>query len=453
MNRLTIFVVGCVFVILGSSAHALEVGVFRAEITPPLGSPLCGGGVLPAQKITSPLWARGIVLLPEAETPLVLCAADWVGIGNASHDAWRKALATAAGTTADRVAVHTLHQHDAPFADASTEALMVAAGLPRQTQDPSFVAAARASVAEAVTGAIEAAVPLTHMSYGKAEVEQFASNRRVLGDDGKVHAVRWTACTDPELRAAPAGTIDPLVRVVGFWNEDALITTMTWYATHPQSFYGNGNVNFDTVGMARALFEQETGVTTAIHFNGAGGNIGAGKYNDGSPENRPILAQRLAEGMKQAWASSEKVALTEGDIGWTVVPTALPVRADVQIAHERAVLADAEEKPGVRARAAREIAWLERCAAGHTIDITKLRLGSVDIVHMPGELFVEYQLAAQEMAPERFVCMAAYGDYAPGYICTEVAYDQGGYEPQKGTSRTAPEVEAVLIGALHKLLD
>ena len=41
-------------------------------------------------------------------------------------------------------------------------------------------------------------------------------------------------------------------------------------------------------------------------------------------------------------------------------------------------------------------------------------------MHLPGELFVEYQLAAQAIGPERFVCVAAYGDYGPGYIGTEM---------------------------------
>jgi len=37
-----------------------------------------------------------------------------------------------------------------------------------------------------------------------------------------------------------------------------------------------------------------------IHFDGAGGNVAAGKYNDGSKETRPVLAQRLADGIKLA---------------------------------------------------------------------------------------------------------------------------------------------------------
>jgi hypothetical protein len=100
---------------------------FQCDATPPLGSPLCYASVEPAQQIVDPLTVRGIVLLGAGE-PIVLCAVDWVGIGNGSHDTFREALAKAAGTSVDRVALHTLHQHDAPGADADAEALMAAHG-------------------------------------------------------------------------------------------------------------------------------------------------------------------------------------------------------------------------------------------------------------------------------------------------------------------------------------
>ena len=70
---------------------------------------------------------------------------------------------------------------------------------------------------------------------------------------------------------------------------------------------------------------------------------------------------------------------------------------------------------------------------------------------MPGELFVEYQIAAQQMRPGDFIAMAAYGDYGPGYIGTEVAYTQGGYETGI-VSRVAPTVEKVLMEAIRELL-
>jgi hypothetical protein len=78
-------------------------------------------------------------------------------------------------------------------------------------------------------------------------------------------------------------------------------------------------------------------------------------------------------------------------------------------------------------------------------------LPGVYILHMPGELFVEYQLAAAKMKPEATVCMAAYGDYGPGYIGTQVSYAEGGYETSY-VSLVAPEVEAVLTQGMAELL-
>jgi len=48
--------------------------------------------------------------------------------------------------------------------------------------------------------------------------------------------------------------------------------------------------------------------------------------------------------------------------------------------------------------------------------------------------------------------MAAYGDYGPGYIGTEKAYAEGGYETSPASSNVAPEVEGVLMGSLRWLL-
>ena len=81
-----------------------------------------------------------------------------------------------------------------------------------------------------------------------------------------------------------------------------------------------------------------------------------------------------------------------------------------------------------------------------------LHLGKARVLHMPGELFVEYQLAAQKLRPDLFVAMAAYGDYAPGYIGTEVAYPQGGYETGPRASHVAPTVERTLMDVIGRLL-
>ena len=98
---------------------------------------------------------------------------------------------------------------------------------------------------------------------------------------------------------------------------------LTYYATHPQSYYRTGLANPDFPGIARDRRQAEAGIPH-IHFDGAGGNIGAGKYNDGSPENRQVLADRVALAMKKALKSAEKVPLRPGDFGWRSEAIALP---------------------------------------------------------------------------------------------------------------------------------
>ncbi len=430
----------------------LRVTPFRVDATPPLGSPLCNGNVSPVMEFVSPLTARGVVLLGSGD-PIVLCAFDWVGIGNGSYDEFRKAIAEAVGTTPDRVALHTLHQHDAPGSDFATEKLLAEHGLGRQFSNPDFDAEVMDRVAAAAKLALRQAQTVTHVGLGSGRVEKVASNRRILGPDGRVALQRQSSGgRNPAAREAPEGTIDPLVRMVSFWNEDKPLAVLTYYATHPQSYYGRGGVNWDFVGIARKMREDGLAGLPHIHFDGAGGNVAAGKYNDGSEEKRPLLARRLAEGMKLAWQSQKKSPIRASDINWSIVRVSLPVRDTLVDDKLLARIRDEGQPTKERLRAARDLTFIRRMNNGHRIPLSCLKLGTARVLHMPGELFVEYQLAAQKMLPNDFVAMAAYGDYGPGYIGTEIAYGQGGYETGR-VSRVAPKAERVLMNAMEQLLE
>lgn len=433
-----------------AEAPPLRIATFQVDATPPLGSPLCGGSVDPAREIVDPLSARGIVLLT-AGRPVVLCAVDWVGIGNGGHDAWREALAEAAGTSVDCVSVHTLHQHDAPACDFSTEELLAEHGLSGEMFDVKFSRGVIARAAAAVAEAVQSPQPVTHLGTGAAPVEQVASNRRLLADNGKVHTVRFSSSRIPEAISAAEGVVDQQVKLISLWNEDQPLVAITHYATHPQSYYGQGGVSADFVGMARELRERALPNVVHIHFDGAGGNVAAGKYNNGAPEVRPVLAQRLAAGMQAAWDQTERIPLEAADVHWDFQPVSLPARDFIVDTNWKTLLANEKSPKRERMRAARNLAFLQRANGGKQIHINCLTLGPARVLYMPGELFIEYQLAAQALRPDLFVAMAAYGDYGPGYIGTQVAYPQGGYETSR-VSRTAPEVEAVLIDAMQKLM-
>ena len=431
------------------AAEPLKVGVFDVDASPPVGSPLAYD---PTKEVVQPLTCKGLVLIGDGK-PVVLCAVDWIGIGNDGQTEFRTALADAVGTDPERVRVHTLHQHDAPVYDASVARMLKREGVDvGQVFDLAFTREVISRASAAAKQAAAGARTVSHLGLGEGRVEKVASNRRILGPDGKVQYVRYTACKDPKIRAYPEGTIDPMLKMISFWDGDQAIAVMTFYATHPQSYYRTGGANPDFPGMARDQREKATGIPH-IHFNGAGGNIGAGKYNDGSHENRQILADRVAAGMALAWKDTKKQPVSASDLGWQSLDVALPPATNLDEKSLEATIQDPSAAPRARAGAARDLIWLRQSREGHTIDLSCLSLASARVLFMPGELFVEYQLAAQEMRPDLFVAMAAYGDYGPGYIGTEAAYPQGGYETGPGTSLVAPGVEKVLMDGMKRLLE
>ncbi|MEZ5943141.1 MAG: hypothetical protein R3C18_17240 [Planctomycetaceae bacterium] len=426
----------------------VKLVTFDVDATPPLGSDMAYDPVRRIDELS--LRCRGIVLMG-IDKPIVLCAVDWIGIANEGHDAFREALAAAAGTDANHVAVHTLHQHDAPGCDFTAERLIRDMGLETYGR---FQGAFHRVVIERAASAVELALPnakpVTHYGTGKAIVEKIASNRRILGDDGKVRITRYTATRDPAVRAEPEGVIDPEVTLLSFWNEDEPLAVLSYYACHPQSYYRTGVPSPDFPGIARFVRGQAVPEALHVHFNGAGGNIGAGKYNDGSKPNRMRLALRLADGMEAAWEATERHELQADQVGWETVPVKLPPAP--HLVKDELIQALKTEPPKGYIAKADQLAWIVRCEAGHEIDIACLRVGNARVVHMPGELFVEYQLAAKQLRPDLHVSMAAYGEYGPGYIGTEIAYSQGGYETSERASNVAPQVEAILMDAVKKLL-
>ncbi len=424
---------------------ALHLATFVCDVTPPLGNPLCGGWIEPVRGVDDPLKAVGVVLLGAA-APVVLCAVDWCGIRNDANLAWRQALAKAAHTTPERVAVQCVHPHNAPFADTEAEKLIEAAKGPPSLDLKYFDKCVQAT-ADALQAALMKTVEFTHIGTGQAKVDQVASNRRIVGTDGKVVATRYSATKDPKIRAEPEGLIDPWLKTLSFWHDDQPLAALHYYATHPMSYYGDGRVSADFCGLARKKRSDETKVVQ-VYFTGCAGNITAGKYNDGAKENRPILRDRIYDAMVAAWKATKRQPVTSWE--WRTEPVKFAARREKTFSEDesKAALADEKATKAKRVNAAFQLAWLKRLE--RAIDLTCLDFGKVVVLHLPGEPFIEYQLHAQELAKDRFACVAGYGDGGPGYIPTDKAYLEGGYEP---TVALAAPCEETLHKAMAKLLN
>ncbi len=403
-----------------------HLATFRVDVTVPLGHGLCGGWIKPAAKIDTPLYCLGMILMGE-EAPVVLATVDWTGVCNDAHTRFVAAIAKAAHTTPERVALHSVHQHNAPFVDITGQQLIATQKDLPACCDLEWFQGVQKKVAGAIGIALKSTQPVSHIQYGQARVEKVASNRRILDKEGKLIGWRGSSCKDAKLREMPEGLVDPWLKTISFLNGETKMVTLQWYATHPMSYYGDGVVNYDFAGMAREKRTQET-ECAHIYFTGCAGNIAAGKYNDGAPERRAELAERLFQAMRAAEQVDKTEALEKWE--WRSLPVHLPPRTGHDEASLLKTLADAKQTHSVRARAALQLSYLKRCQAKVPIILNGMVLNRDHrIIHLPGECFLEYQIYARSQLPDSFVCVAAYGDGGPWYIPTAEAYPQGGYEP------------------------
>lgn len=397
---------------------------FAADVTPPLGHGLLAGVIEPAREIIDPLFAHGIVL-SGAGSPIVIVGVDWCEIRNDAHERWRLVLAEAAGTVPERVLVSSLHQHDTPVMDLEAQRLLDEQGLAGLFCDPEFNERTLSHVAAALRDSLSSARAVTHIGTGQARVENVASNRRVETPDGRVSFDRSAIVPEAEFRALPEGLIDPWLKTLSFWDGDEPLAAVSCFAVHPITYYGQGQVSSDYVGLARARRQQDLPAVAQVYLTGCAGDVVAGKYNDGNPANRPVLAERVYTAMREAWETTRKQPLDRIDV--RNVPLDLPLRSSPGFTQEnqQKELRDPALPNSTRALAATGLSWWKRHGDCKRLDIPVVDFGSARLLLLPGETFVQYQLWAQRMRPDLFVIAVGYGDCAPGYVPTRQATADG----------------------------
>lgn len=426
----------------------LRISTFSADITPPLGQPVGLGFIPILEKAEHPLLARGI-MLQDAGTSCVICTLDWMEVHNESYDFLREQIGEAAGVDASNVALQCLHQHTAPAISTAAQQLQLDETNPRRVATAEYLLNVSRNIATAIHRSQSNWQAVTHIGTGKAIVERVASNRRIERPDGSIQGRGSNTGSSAQLRELPEGLIDPWVRTVSLENSNGAVAQLHYYASHPQSFYGDGRASYDVPGIIRTQLEQKS-AAFHMYVTGCGGDVAFGKYNDGSRETRTQLTTRLQSGIAQSIAG---VKLTPVEpLHWAVESIRFSSRTDAEFseAHNRRIIDAPQASESMRRKAAICIAWTERCRSGHPVELSCLSIGRVKMLHLPGEPFVQYQLAAQQMRQDRFVCVAGYGDCGMGYIGGDRIFtDRGGYEQ---TYAFAGPCEELFTAAMQKLL-
>lgn len=427
---------------VSETTSPLRVATFRCDVTPPMGQPMISGDGV--KMVESPLEAKGIILEAQGRR-YVLCAFDWCELCNGSHLAVRRTIAQAAGADVSHVAAQTVHQHTAPIVDADALKVLTQHDTAQIHLNEAALDEIDRRLSATVREASRKLEPFDSLGVGQAKVDRVASSRRATDPAGKIH-VRWSTCKEPAVRDLPEGTIDPFLKTITLARNGKAIVRLHYYATHPQTPYGDGRASSDIVGDAREELQRKEGVFQ-IYFTGCGGDITLGKYNDGSKAARKDLAARLLAGMEAAVAATRFTPV--GPVCWRTCPLELPRRTDRGFSLDECLARVKDPKDLSRLyRGALRVAFHQR--SGQPIELSSLQLGQVHILHLPGEPMIAFQLFAQRLKPDDFVAVAGYGDCGPGYLCPEEAFREGGYEPTD--SNVKPESEPLVKKAIASLL-
>jgi hypothetical protein len=165
---------------------------------------------------------------------------------------------------------------------------------------------------------------------------------------------------------------------------------------------------------------------------------------------RPILDDRLYQGMRAAWEATERrpiQPLTFRKTNLEFQPRQAP---GYSVEEMRQRLTETDRPFRDLYPAALGLSWRMRLDEGRPVDLPCLDFGAAQLVQLPAESFVQYQLWAQELRPDSFVMALGYSECAPGYIPT--AQDAAeGYDDYYSWI-AFPECEAVIRRGLADVL-
>ncbi len=259
-RRFGIAVANAVLLIIWFAASAsaqgiLKAGVGKADITPPIGTPLAGYGARAAKPSTGvhdPCEARALVI-DNGAVKLAFVAVDHLGFDHGMVQRIRAIASETTHITADHIFVMSSHTHSGggAFMEMLPPVAMILAG----KFDPKVRSFYEQRTAEAVIAADKNLKP-ARISFGAGEARGISRFRSSWPPNGPV---------DPEvgvIRVDSAATGKPMGVLMNF-------------AAHP-TVLGSNNMTFsaDFVGYARRAVEKMIGGDVlAIFANGAQGTV------------------------------------------------------------------------------------------------------------------------------------------------------------------------------------
>ena len=377
-----------------SDATRLLAGAGKAEITPPLKVGLLMSSRQqrwePFKSIRLPLYARAIALQRDAVT-VVLVSLDLLGLAGSALGGWsrfQRRIRSAARNSVKpgNLILACTHTHTAPETLALTD-------LPKEPAFKKWVEFLVRQAGAAIRQAFKNLRPC-RCEVGCAEAS-LGIYRRILTTRGVVLS---NETPDSGIVIPREMPVDDRVNVAALMDGSKQTVALLVNATcHPIHEMCMPQVSPDYPGEMSVALERRHPGAVALFFNGAAGNINP-PISCGGPTNARQHGLALASVAEKAFRNSSMID------------------ANALMLRRRSLLLPARQLNGHPAK--RPV----------RAEMAALRIGDAALLFLPGEPFVETALAIRRQSPFRHLFIIGYAGNTIGYIPTNQAFDEGGYE-------------------------
>jgi len=410
---------------ISDTAHALEVGVATADITPPLGMPMRGYASRKelSNGIWDPLYAKSIVL-DDGNKRVCLVVLDLIGPPpkEVCERIRKKAEKELQISTILFLAIHT---HAGP--DLKPD-------LP--SKENPWLPQLEKNIYEVIYNAAVSKIPATvETGYGSADISY---DRRVVNPDGTVEML-WR---NPERKENTP--VDQTVGVTGFKAMDGKwIAILVHHACHPVIFEGsNLKYSAEFPGFMRKYVEQRLG-GTCIYLQGACGEI--------NPYDRP------RESNQDTYSKVKQTGIALGKEVVRITKSMKPIKEDTLILRTHQHITDLQYRYDIRDEKVKEF-YIKQRGEKYYEELLNNRpsvikaetpivlLGEeIAWVGFPGEFFDDFQISLRNRSPIPHTFFLGYCNDVFSYFPTIQAASEGGYGASYSTY--------VEVGAGERLVD
>ena len=434
----------------------LQAGFAKCDITPPVA--LRMGGYRrrrdPARGVHDPLAAHCLVV-SDGQQQVAFVALDLLALFADTVVAIKAAVAEVAGMDAAHCLVTCTHTHSGP------DTIFISGGGQAVT---TYCQELPGTVAALVRQAIEMQRPV-QVSVSRCAIDDVAWNRRLLMRDGTVR-LNLEALNPAEIKAR--GPVDPTATTVVFEDGEIVVGMLVNFTLHP-AVVGEANLMYsrDFPGVVvDAVRNQHPDHPQVLFLNGAFGDINhvktPGKWIATFAEAQRI-GNRIAEAVvsaigRRCRVAAEPLSVTRKMVALERRPAPF---ADIEAANrEIERLTDAlREAPAPEAAAVRyELSFAQEtrdvmmandaCVA----EIQVIRMGGIEVIGIPGELFVEDGLELKRADPQRHSLIAGNANGYIGYLPLARSFTEGAYETRFGrTSCLVPEAGSIIVDEINRL--